>query len=110
MCPLTRATHFGHLFLTHSHFTAPRLDSRIIGFRSFGFFAGAKSAGSETWNDSHKPNWWVPKIGESLGSSLPEFMDFTLFGKTILVVNKKFGLFWRINSGSEAHTSKIGKN
>ena len=26
-------------------------------------------------------------------SSLPEFMDFILFGKTILVVNKKFGLF-----------------
>ena len=25
--------------------------------------------------------------------SLPEFMDFILFGKTILVVNKKFGLF-----------------
>ena len=24
--------------------------------------------------------------------SLPEFMDFKLFGKTILVVNKKFGL------------------
>ena len=26
-------------------------------------------------------------------NSLPEFMDFILFGKTILVVNKKFGLF-----------------
>ena len=26
-------------------------------------------------------------------SSLPEFMDFILFGKTILVVNKKLGLF-----------------
>ena len=26
--------------------------------------------------------------------SLPEFMNFKLFGKTILVVNKKFGLFW----------------
>ena len=25
--------------------------------------------------------------------SLPELMDFKLFGKTILVVNKKFGLF-----------------
>ena len=29
-----------------------------------------------------------------LVSSLPEFMDFILFGKTILVVNKKLGLFW----------------
>ena len=26
-------------------------------------------------------------------SSLPEFIDFTLFGKTILVANKEFGLF-----------------
>ena len=26
-------------------------------------------------------------------NSLPEFMDFILFGKTILVVNKKFCLF-----------------
>ena len=26
--------------------------------------------------------------------SLPEFMNFKLFGKTILVVNIKFGLFW----------------
>ena len=25
--------------------------------------------------------------------SLPEFMNFKLFGKTILVVNVKFGLF-----------------
>ena len=30
---------------------------------------------------------------QSLFDSLPEFMDFILFGKTILVVNKKFGLF-----------------
>ena len=30
-------------------------------------------------------------------------MDFILFGKTNLVVNKKFGLFlWPINSGSES--------
>ena len=36
-----------------------------------------------------------PAMGARLLSyiSLPEFMDFILFGKTILVVNKKFGLF-----------------
>ena len=34
-------------------------------------------------------------------SSLPEFMNFKLFGKTSLVVNLKFGLFWAIHSGSE---------
>ena len=40
---------------------------------------------------------WLPAIRflSFLGliSSLPELMDFILFGKTILVVNKKFGLF-----------------
>ena len=30
---------------------------------------------------------------DNVYNSLPEFMDFILFGKTILVVNKKFGLF-----------------
>ena len=33
--------------------------------------------------------------------SLPEFMNFKLFGKTILVVDIKFGLFWAIHSASE---------
>ena len=32
---------------------------------------------------------------------LPEFMDFKLFGKTILVVNIQFGLFFAIHSASE---------
>ena len=31
--------------------------------------------------------------GEAEGISLPEFMNFRLFGKTILVVNIKSGLF-----------------
>ena len=34
--------------------------------------------------------------------SLPEFMNFKLFGKTILVVIIKFELFWAIHSASEA--------
>ena len=43
------------------------------------------------------PNWGVMY---HLGELLPEFMDFMLFGKTMLVVNKKsFG--WPINAGSE---------
>ena len=33
--------------------------------------------------------------------SLPEFMNLKLFGKTILVVNIKFELFWAIHSASE---------
>ena len=33
--------------------------------------------------------------------SLPEFMNFKLFGKTILVVIIKFELFWAIHSASE---------
>ena len=32
--------------------------------------------------------------------SLPELVDFKLFGKTIVVVNKKFDLFWPVNLGS----------
>ena len=32
-------------------------------------------------------------ISNMHGSSLPEFMNFKLFGKTVLVVNIKFGLF-----------------
>ena len=35
-------------------------------------------------------------------NSLPEFMNFGLFGKTILVANKKFGLFWAIHSAGES--------
>ena len=34
-----------------------------------------------------------PPIGSVSFVSLPEFMNFNLFGKTILVVNVKFGLF-----------------
>ena len=34
-------------------------------------------------------------------NSLPEFMNFQLFGKTIFVVNKKFGLFLAIHSANE---------
>ena len=33
--------------------------------------------------------------------SRPELLDFTLCGKTILVVNEQFGLFWPIHSGGE---------
>ena len=34
-------------------------------------------------------------------SSLPEFMNFTLFGKTIFGLNLKFDFFWAIHSASE---------
>ena len=40
--------------------------------------------------EANKDNVWGPKFQKPL----PEFMNFKLFGKTILVVNKKFGLFW----------------
>ena len=42
-------------------------------------------------------------------SSLPEFMNFKLFGKTILVVHIKFGLFLAIHPASECqhlHTQR----
>ena len=42
----------------------------------------------------------MPSHG-SFRNSLPEFLDFKLFGKIILVVNRKFELFWPINSNSE---------
>ena len=38
-------------------------------------------------------DFFVPRISLH-SSSLPEFMNFKLFGRTILVVQKKFGLFW----------------
>ena len=38
----------------------------------------------------------------------PEFMNFNLFGKTILVVNKKFGRFFlAIHSASEVLKSIV---
>ena len=40
-------------------------------------------------------------LGRFSGNSLPELMDFKLFGKTILVVNKKFKLFLASQLGSE---------
>ena len=40
------------------------------------------------------PNSGKPSLCGSSIFSLPEFMNFQLFGKTILVVNIKFGLFW----------------
>ena len=43
-------------------------------------------------------------------NSLPGFMDFNLFGKTILVVNKKFRLFWPSHSGSETMQSLAGEH
>ena len=42
----------------------------------------------------------VGLIGSSR-DSLPEFMNFELFGKAILVVNIEFELFWAIHSASE---------
>ena len=48
---------------------------------------------------------WAHHLHDAFGRpalvSLPEFMNFKLFGKTILVVNIKFGLFWAIHSASE---------
>ena len=43
--------------------------------------------------------WGLPKL--TFLFSLPEFMNSKLFGKTILVVQKKFGLFWAIHSASQ---------
>ena len=45
-----------------------------------------------------------------LTDSLPELMGFKLFGKTILVVNKKFRLFvgqstWEVSEGDPCTTS-----
>ena len=31
-------------------------------------------------------------------NSLPEFLDLILFGRTVLVVNAKFGCYWAIRS------------
>ena len=42
--------------------------------------------GGLDWRFGDSP-WWLSRT-----NSLPEFMNFTLFGKTILVVNKKFRL------------------
>ena len=40
--------------------------------------------------------------------SLPEFLNFELFGKTVLVANIKFGLFfWAIHSASENTRDKL---
>ena len=43
------------------------------------------------------------KIGEirKVPNSLPQFLDFKLFGKTILVANIQFEPFWAVHSGSE---------
>ena len=50
---------------------------------------------------SYSPSF--PQPGkQSLVSSLPEFMNFKLFGKTILVLNKKFKpFFWPTHSGRQ---------
>ena len=55
---------------------------------------------------------WLAK-SEPFGS-LPELMDFRPFGKTILVVNKKFRLFLAsqlgnlVGYGSKSRNSKLG--
>ena len=43
----------------------------------------------------------MPMLIRSYLSLLPEFMDFTLFGKTMLVISKSLDFFWPIHSGSE---------
>ena len=48
---------------------------------------GVQLEGFQEYHFSHQTESVVPVV------SLPEFMGFILFGKTILVVNKKFGLF-----------------
>ena len=42
-----------------------------------------------------EPEWFLLRMCETkwMINSLPEFMNFKLFGKTILVANQKFGLF-----------------
>ena len=35
---------------------------------------------------------WLAGFKKPKDPSLPEFLDFKLFGKTILAVNRKFGL------------------
>ena len=55
-----------------------------------------RSTGQEGHNQKEGPTVaWVqePSYCVWAVSSLPEFMNFKLFGKTILVVNIKFGLF-----------------
>ena len=49
----------------------------------------------DTWNLEAPlgEEGWYDSMYVSFSSSLPEFMDFKLFGKIILVVNIKFGLF-----------------
>ena len=72
------------------------------------------------WSDWSSPKWdlvwdglrrepkrrsclWGPPRFRSYpnNDSLPEFMNFKLFGNTILVANIKFGLFWAIPSANE---------
>ena len=44
--------------------------------------------------ECHLSVWTLNVLGLDHFSSLPEFMNLKLFGKTILVVNIKFELLW----------------
>ena len=56
------------------------------------WFGGASGDGAHVVN---------VQLGPCQEGSLPEFMHFKLFGKTVLVVNRKVRLFWAIHSASE---------
>ena len=76
-----------------------------LGIR-FGYTLGlhpwemAQNGPKQHFRDKSKPKWGHFTVGvisgrntRTLRISLPEFMNFKLFGKTILVANIKFGLF-----------------
>ena len=72
--------------------------------RAFGWTASTASATTLTRVEEGTTLEW---FFSPTNSSLPEFMNFNLFGKTILVVNIEFELFFLfcfIHSASETHT------
>ena len=61
---------------------------------------GSPKKGTGQWSPT-----WDPFLLNNPQNSLPELVDFKLFGKTILAVNKKFKLFlasqlgkWKLSS------------
>ena len=76
--------------------------------------AGGSGGGCRgRWHEGGEHAKWAagkrkPKVLKDpqlrLYNSLPEFMSFKLFGRTILVVQKKFGLFGGHPLGSKSHS------
>ena len=66
-----------------------------------GFWSPVAKSGARNWPSLNRRG--TSNFGQfqfSQENSLPEFMNFKLFGKTILVAIK-FELFWAIHSASE---------